>query len=94
MLLDYWPLAAAMVLAVVLTVAMLAPGRFRLARLAALDERHPTALPIRIALAIGTWAGFALNDTGAVLVLTALGVTLCLLTAMLPDPEDGPATAG
>ena len=94
MLLDYWPLAAAMVLAVVLTVAMLAPGRFRLARLTALDERHPTALPIRIALAIGTWAGFALNDTGAVLVLTALGVTLCLLTAMLPDPEDGPATAG
>ncbi|UYG17857.1 hypothetical protein BRM3_05390 [Brachybacterium huguangmaarense] len=87
MVLGIWPLAVLMVIALVLTVAMLMPRRARLGRLAAFDAAHPEAYAVRIALAIGAWLGDAVNDTGPVLVAAVLGVTLALLIPMWPDPR-------
>ena len=36
---------------------------------------------------VGAWVGYAVNDTGPVLVAAMLGVWLVLLPAVLPEPE-------
>ncbi|MEE1619376.1 hypothetical protein [Brachybacterium sp. J153] len=84
---GYWALAVVLVLAVLASVAILLPGRIRWRRLAALDAAHPVAHRVRIALVVGAWVGYAVNDTGPVLVAAMLGVWLVLLPAVLPDPE-------
>lgn len=86
MLLGIWPLAVVVAIALALTVAMLMPHRAHLHRLEALDAEHPVTYPVRITLAVGAWLGYAVNDTGPVLVAAALGVTLALLLPMLPVP--------
>jgi hypothetical protein len=71
----------------VIWLCSLAPGRTRMRRLAAFDAQYPVARPVRLALGVGAWIGYATNDTGAMLLLAALAVTLPLFAAMLPDPE-------
>ena len=83
---GYWALALVLVLAVLASVAILMPRRLRWRRLAALDEEHPVAHRVRIALVVGAWVGYAVNDTGPVLVAAMLGIWLALLPAVLPDP--------
>ena len=83
---GYWALALVLVLAVLASVAILIPRRLRWRRLAALDEEHPVAHRVRIALVVGAWVGYAVNDTGPVLVAAMLGIWLALLPALLPDP--------
>lgn len=83
---GYWSLAVVMIAAVIASVAILAPHRFRWHRLAALDEMHPASYPVRVALVVGTWVGYAVNDTGPVLVAAILGLWLAYLPAVLPDP--------
>lgn len=87
MVTGIWPLGLLVLVALVLTVAMLMPQRARLHRLAALDVALPAARPVRIALAVGAWLGYAVNDTGPVLVAAMLGIVLALLVPMLPDPS-------
>lgn len=86
MLTGIWPLAVVVAVALALTVAMLMPRRARLDRLAALDAACPQARPVRVALAVGAWLGYAVNDTGPVLVAAMLGIALALLMPMLPAP--------
>ncbi|MCS6712042.1 hypothetical protein JSY14_08420 [Brachybacterium sp. EF45031] len=93
MTVGYPGLLVVLVLALVASVAILAPARFRLQRLAALDAAHPGAWAVRLCLVLGTWAGYLVNDTGPVLVAAVLGVALCLLPPLLPDPAADP-TAG
>ena len=83
---GYWALALVLVLAVLASVAILMPRRLRWRRLAALDEEHPVAHRVRIALVVGAWVGYAVNDTGPVLVAAMLGIWIALLPALLPDP--------
>ncbi|PWH07548.1 hypothetical protein DEO23_02655 [Brachybacterium endophyticum] len=94
---TFWPLAFVLVLAMVLWVCSLIPQRTGMHRLAAFDEQHPVARPVRVALGIGAWIGYATNDTGAMLLLAALVVSFALITAMLPDPaapeEPSPSAA-
>ena len=85
---GYWALAVVMVVAVVASVAILMPHRFRWHRLAALDAAHPASYWVRVALVVGTWVGYAVNDTGPVLVASMLGLWLAHLPAVLPDPAD------
>lgn len=87
MVTGIWPLGLLVLVALALTVAMLMPRRARLHRLVALDAALPAARPVRIALAVGAWLGYAVNDTGPVLVAAMLGVVLALLVPMLPGPE-------
>ncbi|GAB2541065.1 hypothetical protein [Brachybacterium huguangmaarense] len=94
MLTGVWPLAVIVMIALGLTVAMLMPRRAGLERLAALDAAHPEAYAVRVALAAGGWLGYAVNDTGPVLVAGALGIALALLLPMLPDPAPGTAREG
>lgn len=89
MLTGYWVLALVVAAAVAASVAILAPRRTRLHRLAALDACHPVAYRVRIALVVGAWVGYAVNDTGPVLIAAMLGLWLAHLPAILPDPEGG-----
>lgn len=84
---GYWALALVLVLAVIASVAILAPRRLRSRRLAALDAAHPVAHQVRIALVVGAWLGYAVNDTGPVLVAAMLGIWLAHLPAVLLAPE-------
>lgn len=84
---GYPALAVLMLLAVIASVAILLPGRIRWRRLAQLDARHDAAYGVRIALVVGTWVGYAVNDTGPVLVAAILGIWLAYLPAVLPDPR-------
>lgn len=93
MSLDYAGLTVLLLIAIAASVAILMPGRLRLRRLQALDDAHPAARSVRIALVLGTWAGYAGNDTGPVLVAAIFGVWLAALPAVLPDPERGADTA-
>ena len=86
MLTGYWALALVVALAVALSVAILLPRRLRLQRLVGLDEQHPVAYRVRIAQVAGAWVGYAVNDTGPVLVAAMLGIWLAHLPAVLPDP--------
>ncbi len=86
---GYWTLALVLVLAVLASIAILMPRRLRWRRLAALDASHPVAHRVRIALVVGAWVGYAVNDTGPVLVAAMLGIWLAHLPAVLPDPERG-----
>ena len=86
---GYWTLALVLVLAVLASIAILMPRRLRWRRLAALDAAHPVAHRVRIALVVGAWVGYAVNDTGPVLVAAMLGIWLAHLPAVLPDPERG-----
>ena len=63
------------------------PGRLRWRSLAALDAEHPASYPVRVALVVGTWLGYAVNDTGPVLVASIVGIWLCYLPAILPAPQ-------
>jgi hypothetical protein len=85
---GYWALALVLVIAVLASVAILMPRRLRWRRLAALDEEHPVAHRARIALVVGAWVGYAVNDTGPVLVAAMLGIWLALLPAIFPDPAE------
>ena len=86
---GYWALALLLVLAVLASIAILMPRRLRWRRLVALDEAHPVAQRVRVALVVGAWVGYAVNDTGPVLVAAMLGIWLAHLPAILPDPERG-----
>ncbi|MCG7309052.1 hypothetical protein [Brachybacterium sp. ACRRE] len=86
---TFWPLLGVLLLAAVLWLCSLVPTRAHMVRLAAFDARHPAARPVRIALGVGAWIGYATNDTGAMLLLAALVVSLPLIAAMLPDPVVG-----
>jgi hypothetical protein len=90
---GYWALALVLVLAVLASIAILAPRRLRWRRLEALDAAHPVAHRVRIALVVGAWVGYAVNDTGPVLVAAMLGLWLAHLPGVLPDPApaDGEA---
>lgn len=84
---GYTGLAVLMVLAVAASFAILMPRRLRWRRLAALDAEHPEAYQVRIALVVGAWVGYAVNDTGPVLVTAMIGVWLAHLPAVLPGPR-------
>lgn len=88
--LQYWPLLLVLAAAAVVWVASLVPGRTGLRRLAAFDAAHPPARPVRVALGIGAWIGFATNDTGAMMLTAAFVVSLALFVPMLPDPAPSP----
>ncbi|WP_270407312.1 hypothetical protein [Brachybacterium paraconglomeratum] len=83
---GYWALALVLVLAVLASIAILMPRRLRWRRLAALDAAHPVAHRVRIALVVGAWVGYAVNDTGPVLIAAMFGIWLALLPPTLPDP--------
>ena len=92
--LDFPALIPVLVAAVVLSAAMLMPRRLRLRRLAALHAVHPVTRPVLIALVAGAWLGYAVNDTGPVLVGAVLVVWMLWLPAILPAPSVFPhATA-
>ncbi|MDO5661587.1 MAG: hypothetical protein Q4G40_02730 [Brachybacterium sp.] len=93
MLIGIWPLGLLVLLGAVVTVAMLMPRRAGLRRLAALDQQVPAAYAVRVALAVGAWIGYATNDTGPVLIVATLGVSLALWIPALPDPRPAPADA-
>ena len=76
-----------MLLAIALSVVILMPGRLGLPRLARMDAEHPASHPVRVALVVGAWLGYAVNDTGPVLVAAMLGVWITQLPAVLPDPS-------
>ena len=84
---GYPALAVVMLLAVAASVVLLAPRRLGVRRLAALDAEHPASHPVRLALVVGTWLGYAVNDTGPVLVASIVGIWLCYLPAILPGPQ-------
>ncbi|MGO2720382.1 MAG: hypothetical protein ACTIAR_08725, partial [Brachybacterium tyrofermentans] len=84
---GYWALALIMLLAVLASIAVLAPRRFRLTRLVALDAAHPAAYRVRVALVAGTWLGYAVNDTGPVLVAAVFGIWFAFLPVALPAPR-------
>ena len=79
-------LGVLVVLAAALSVVVLMPRRTGLRRLAALDDAVPASRAVRVAIVAGAWLGFAVNDTGAVLVAGALAMWLVLLPVALPDP--------
>lgn len=83
---GYVGLGIIVLLAIALSVLVLAPRRFHLQRLAALDAEHPVAHRVRMVLVAGGWMGYAVNDTGPVLIAAMLGIWLCLLPVVLPDP--------
>ncbi|MFC7456070.1 hypothetical protein ACFQS2_02585 [Brachybacterium sp. GCM10030267] len=83
---GYWSLAILMILAVIASVAILMPRRIGWRRLAELDTLHPASYAVRVALVAGTWLGYAVNDTGPVLVAAILGIWIAYLPAVLPDP--------
>ena len=85
---GYPVLTVIILLALAASVALLMPGRLRWRRLEALDAEHPVAYRVRVALVAGTWAGYAVNDTGPVLVAAMVGVSLAYLPAVLPAPTD------
>lgn len=85
---GYPALAVVMVLAVLASVAVLIPGKLRWRRLAALDTEHPASYWVRVALVVGTWVGYAVNDTGPVLVAAMFGIWLAYLPAVLAAPQD------
>ncbi|WP_152351470.1 hypothetical protein [Brachybacterium subflavum] len=86
---TFWPLLGVLLVAAVLWLCSLVPGRTRMRRLAAFDARYPASRPVRIVLGVGAGIGYATNDTGAMLLLAALVVSVPLITAMLPDPAGG-----
>jgi len=94
MTVGYWGLAVLMVLAVAASVAILMPRRVRWQRLAALDAQHPASYAVRVALVVGAWVGYAVNDTGPVLVAAMVGIWLAHLPAVLPDPDPDAVHAG
>ena len=49
-------------------------------------ERQLCSRRVRIALVVGAWVGYAVNDTGPVLIAAMLGIWLALLPPTLPDP--------
>ena len=85
--LDFPVLIPVLVAALALSVAVLMPRRLRLRRLAALEAAHPVARPVLIALVAGAWLGYAVNDTGPVLVGAVLVVWALWLPAILPAPS-------
>ncbi|MCT1653531.1 hypothetical protein [Brachybacterium muris] len=87
MVTGYWQLGVLMLIAIVLSVVVLMPRRLGLRRLVRLDEAHPASYPVRVALVVGAWLGYAVNDTGPVLVAAMLAVWVAQLPAVLPDPE-------
>lgn len=92
MVTGYWQLGVLMLIAIVLSVVILTPHRLGLQRLMHLDEAHPASYPVRVALVAGAWLGYAVNDTGPVLVAAMLAVWLTQLPVVLPDPEPSPTT--
>lgn len=85
---GYPALAVVMVLAVIASVAILMPSRLRWRRLAALDAEHPASYWVRVTLVAGAWVGYAVNDTGPVLIASMLGIWMCFLPAVLPTPQE------
>ncbi|MGY5764192.1 hypothetical protein ACXET9_03195 [Brachybacterium sp. DNPG3] len=85
---GYWSLGLVLIATVLLSIAILMPVRLRLRRLDALDAAHPASYAVRIALVAGGWLGYAVNDTGPVLVAAMLGVWLALLPAVVPTPGE------
>ena len=96
MVTGYWQLGVLMLVAVVLSVVILMPRKLGLQRLTRLDEEHPASYPVRVVLVIGAWLGYAVNDTGPVLVTAMLAVWVTQLPAVLPDPfgPTGPRATG
>lgn len=93
MVTGYWQLGVLMIIAIALSVVILIPRRLRLQRLARLDEAHPASYPVRVALVAGAWLGYAVNDTGPVLVAAMLAVWVTQLPAVLPDLEPSTTTS-
>jgi hypothetical protein len=88
MVLDYPPLGLLMLVALLLSLALLFPIRFHWRAVAALHDSAPGARAVLIALVVGTWLGYAVNDTGPVLVAAALGVSITLVGPMLSTAEE------
>lgn len=86
MALGYPALTVLLVLTIVASVAVLMPRRARLARLVALDEAYPSAYLLRIALVAGGWLGYAVNDTGPVLIAAMFGICIAYLPVAVPSP--------
>lgn len=84
MVTGYWQLAALMLIAIVLSVVILMPRRLGLHRLQQLDAEHSASYAVRVALVVGAWLGYAVNDTGPVLVTAMLAVWATLLPTVLP----------
>jgi hypothetical protein len=77
-----------MLVALLLSLALLFPIRFHWRAVAALHDSAPGARAVLIALVVGTWLGYAVNDTGPVLVAAALGVSITLVGPMLSTAEE------
>ncbi|MCG7309051.1 hypothetical protein [Brachybacterium sp. ACRRE] len=90
MLVDYPGLALVVLAAVLGSVAILMPRRLHWRALEQLDEEHPSGRSVRIALVAGGWLGYAVNDTGPVLIAAVLGLSILALAAVLPAREDAP----
>ncbi|UEJ82014.1 hypothetical protein Bra3105_14340 [Brachybacterium halotolerans subsp. kimchii] len=90
MLVDYPGLALVVLAAVLGSVAILMPRRLHWRALEQLDEEHPSGRSVRIALVAGGWLGYAVNDTGPVLIAAVLGLGILALAAVLPAREDAP----
>jgi hypothetical protein len=88
MLVDYPGLALVVLLALLASVAILMPRRLRWTALARLDREHPSSRAVRIALVAGGWLGYAVNDTGPVLIAAVLGLGILAFAAVLPAEED------
>ncbi len=84
---GYWALALVMLLAVIASIAILMPRRIHWTRLAELDAQHPAAYRVRLALVVGTWIGYVVNDTGPVLVAAIFGIWAAFLPVALPAPR-------
>ncbi|WP_227487949.1 hypothetical protein [Brachybacterium subflavum] len=93
MLVDYPGLALVVLLALLASVAILMPRHLRWAALARLDREHPSSRAVRIALVAGGWLGYAVNDTGPVLIAAVLGLGILAFAAVLPAEEDVAAEA-
>lgn len=87
---DYPGLGVVLILAILASVAILMPRRLGLRRLAALDAAHPASYAVRVALVVGVWIGWSVNDTGPVLVAAAMGIWLAMLPEALPSPAATP----
>lgn len=90
MLVDFPGLALVVLAALLGSVAILMPRRLHWRALEQLDQEHPSGRTVRIALVAGGWLGYAVNDTGPVLIAAVLGLSVLALAAVLPAREDAP----
>jgi hypothetical protein len=83
MVMDFPALGLVMLLALAASIAVIVPARLHWRALAALEDRHPTIRRTMIMLVAGMWLGYAVNDTGPVLVAATLGLAIPWVAAMI-----------